>query len=190
MSLEPDLVAIVVDALAAPQDAGLDHAAGAGSAQRLRAELRAIARRWVAATAPGMAYEATSPAAAFAALGDHHGPVVLVAPDVPRLSAGHAQAVRADLEAGVGMVIGPTHDRRPYLVAFAAPDLELLEAATDHWDALTALAATRGLDVSILRAERRLVSAADARAIALDPLASSALTDELRLLRELGRTGP
>jgi CTP:molybdopterin cytidylyltransferase MocA len=179
-----DAVAVVVlDTLAAPADPGLDRAAGAGAAQDLRSETRAIARRWAARIAPGRAYEATSAAAAVAALGDHAGPVVLVAPDVPALGDAHAADVLADLRAGAGVIVGSAHDGRPYLVAFADAPPAVLERAGDGWEALMAAAAERGLSVAMIRHERRLVSAGDARALALDPLAPPALVARLGRLR-------
>ena len=94
------LAAVVLDALGAPPDPELDRAVGPGAAQRLRRELRDVARRWAAALAPGHAFEATSGAAAAIALDGHEGPVVLVAPDIPALGPAHARSVLDDLEAG------------------------------------------------------------------------------------------
>ena len=184
------LAAVVLDALGAPPDPGLDRAVGPGAAQRLRRELRLVARSWAAALAPGQAFEATSPAAAAIAVADHAGPVVLLAPDIPALGPAHARAVLDDLAAGTGLSVGSAHDGRPYLVALAGPDRLLLERVADGWEALMGLAAERGLDVAMLRPERRLVSAGDARALALDPLAPAALVAQLGNLRPLRRQTP
>jgi len=176
------LAAVVLDALGAPPDPELDRAVGPGAAQRLRAELRAMARRWVAELAPGNAFEATSPAAAAIALHDHDGAVVLVAPDVPGLAAEHARSVLDDLAQGVQLAVGSAHDARPYLVALARADADVIERAADGWEALMALAAERDLKLAMLRPERRLVSPADARALVMDPLAPAALLEQLGAL--------
>ena len=176
------LAAVVLDALGAPPDPELDRAVGPGAAQRLRAELRAMARRWVAELAPGNAFEATSPAAAAIALHDHDGAVVLVAPDVPGLAAEHARSVLDDLAQGVQLAVGSAHDARPYLVALARADADVIERAADGWEALMALAAERELKLAMLRPERRLASPADARALAMDPLAPAALLEQLSAL--------
>ena len=179
--MEP--AAVVLDALAAPPAPGLDTAVGAGAAQRLRRELRAIARRWVASLAPGRAFEANSAGAAVVALDGHVGPVVLVAPDIPGLAGAHADAVLADLGDGIALTVGAAHDGRPYLVALAANDPELIELAGGSLEALFRAAAERDLAMSMIRHERRLASAADARALALDPLSPPALVAQLGRLR-------
>lgn len=186
--MDRDLAAVVLDTLAAPRDPELDRAVGPGAAQRLRAELRALARRWVAATAPGRAFEATTPGAASLALHDHAGPVVLVAPDVPWLAEAHTRLVRDELAAGAGIVVGASHDASPYLLAFATADPELVELAGGPLERLTAVAVERELEVAIARHERRLAGAADARALALDPLAPPELVAQLGNLRGLRRT--
>jgi hypothetical protein len=175
--------AVVLDALAAPADAGLDAAVGAGAVQRLRRELRAIARRWAAEIAPDRAFEANTPSAALAALDGHAGPVVLVSPDVPALSGAHADAVLADLGDGIELVVGAAHDARPYLVALATGETELIELTGGALEALFRAAAERQLSMSMIRHERRLASAADARALALDPLSPPALVAQLGRLR-------
>ncbi len=176
------LAAVVLDALGAPPDPELDRAVGPGAAQRLRAELRAVARRWVAELAPGSAFEATSPAAAVIALDGHDGPVVLVAPDIPALGPEHARSVLDDLAEGTQLAVGSAHDALPYLIALATADSDLIERAAEGWEELMALAAERSLAVAMLRPERRLVSPADARALALDPLAPPALIAQLGAL--------
>lgn len=178
---------VVLDALAAPADAELDRAVGPGAAQRLRRELRAIARRWAAAVAPGRAFEATTPAAALIALEGHAGPVILVAPDIAALGPEHARATLDDLDSGIGLVVGAAHDARPYLVAVGAFDETLIAAAGGDFETLMGLAAQRGLTLAMIRHERRLAGAADARALALDPLAPDVLVAELGYLGDLRR---
>ena len=173
------LAAVVLDALGAPPDPDLDRVVGPGAAQRVRAELRAIARRWVAELAPGTAFEATSAAAAAMALHDHEGAVVLVAPDIPGLGPEHARSVLDDLAQGTQLAVGSAHDARPYLVVLASADPDLIERSGDGWEALMALAAERRLTLAMLRPERRLVSPADARSLTLDPLAPTVLLQAL-----------
>lgn len=182
------LAAVVLDTLAAPHDPELDRVVGPGAAQRLRAELRAVARRWVALTAPDRAFEATTPGAALMALRDHAGPLVLVAPDIPALGPAHTELVRDDLAGGSGVVVGATHDGTPYLLAFAATDPDLVELAGASFEELMAAAHERGLGLAAARHERRLATAADARALAIDPLAPPALVAQLGNLRGLRTT--
>jgi hypothetical protein len=184
------LAAVVLDALGAPLDLGLDRAIGAGAAKRLRRELRAVARRWVAALAPGNAFEATTAAAAQIALDGQAGPVVLVAPDIPALGPAHARAILDDLAGGTALVVGAAHDSRPYVVALATADDALITLAADGWEALMAAASERALAVAMLRPERRLASAGDARALALDPLAPPLLLAQLGDLRPDRRSAP
>lgn len=184
------LAAVVLDALAAPLDPELDHAVGPGAARRLRRELRAVARRWAAALAPGHAFEATCADAAVLALEGHAGPTVLVAPDIPTLGPAHARAVLDELDAGTGLAIGRAHDGLPYLVVVAGAEPGLLALLAGGWEALTAAASERGLELAMLRAERRLARPGDARALALDPLAPAALVEQLGNLRPHHSRGP
>ncbi len=174
---------VVLDSLAAPYDPGLDAAVGPGAAQRLRRELRAIARRWAASVAPDRSFEATSADAALLALDGHGGPVLLVAPDVPWLADVHASAALGDLRDGVGVVVGSGHDARPFIVGLAAPDPALVSLAHGPLEQIFAHVRERDLAISMLRHERRLTTASDARALALDPLAPAALIAELGGLR-------
>jgi len=161
--------AVVLGALSAAPDPALDELLGAQAAAIVRREIEATARRWAAAAAPGRAFEATTVAAAVAALEDHAGPLLLVASDVPGLDAGLAQAALDDLEAGVGISVGPTTDGSPYLVAL--PDTDPQRLALVELDREALFAAVVGLEggMGMLRAERRLVTPADARAHAADP---------------------
>lgn len=171
------VAAVVAGALAAPHDPDLDALLGAGGAQALRAALAARARRWAAAVAPGMAFEATSLAAAAAALHDHAGPAILAAPDVPRLDAALAADALSDVgEGDCDLAVGAAHDGRPYVVAVRSVallhDLDLGAA----WPAVPG---AEDLRFGLLRSERRLASAADVRALALDPLAPDDLRPHL-----------
>jgi hypothetical protein len=173
--------AVIVGALGAPRDPELERLLGDGGARRLRAVLAARARRWAAEAAPGQAFEASTVAAAQAALHDHRGPVLLAAPDVPGLDATLACAALADLAAGCDVAVGVTHDARPYVIAAPSADSDFLElvGASFAGGVLTAFA-ERGLTLGMLRHERRLATAADARALAIDPLAPPDLAALLR----------
>jgi hypothetical protein len=147
----------------------------------LRAELAARARRWAAAVAPGRAFEAATVDAAVAALHSHDGPALFAAPDVPALGERIARDALDDLAAGVDVAVGVAHDARPYIVAVPRVDPALLEVveASFAGGVLTAIA-QRGLIFGMLRHERRLASPADARALALDPLAPTDLAALVR----------
>jgi hypothetical protein len=113
-----------------------------------------------------------------ATLHDHHGPVLLVGPDVPRLDDALAAAALGDLAAGNTFSFAPATDGRPFLLAVARADaahLALLGPRDRHRDELFALAAELGGEIGMLRSERRLVTAADARSLAIDPLAPATL---------------
>jgi len=134
---------VIVAALGAPQDPQLDRLLGADGARQLREELAARARRWAAAAAPGRAFEATTLAAAL-----------------------------EDLAVGCDVVVGVTHDARPYLIAVPDIDSELVDLVEGSFGGgVLAAFAERGLSLGMVRHERRLASAADARALAIDPLA-------------------
>jgi hypothetical protein len=173
--------AVIVGALGAPSDPGLDRLLGEDGARKLRAALAVRARRWAQATAPDHAFEASTMAAALAALHGRPGPVLFAAPDVPGLDASLTRAALADLVAGCDVAVGVAHDARPYVVAAPRADAELLELVEASFASgvLTAFA-ERGLVLGMLRHERRLASAADARALAIDPLAPPDLADLLR----------
>jgi hypothetical protein len=129
------------------------------------------ARRWAAAVAPDRAFEATSVDAAAAAVHGHAGPLLLAAPDVPALDVDTAQQALADLAAGCDVVIGVAHDALPYLVAVPRPDDDLIAlAAVGFAGGVLQAFSERGLTLGMLAHHRRLASAADARAFALDPL--------------------
>jgi hypothetical protein len=172
---------VIVGALAAPHDPELEALLGAEVLGRLRGELAARARRWAAAVAPGHAFEATSLDAAMAALHGHAGPVLLAAPDVPGLDPTLAGAALADLAHGCDLAIGVTHDARPFVIAAPRPDADLLELGfAPLAGGLPTTFAERGLTFGMLRHERRLATAADARALAIDPRAPLELASLLR----------
>jgi hypothetical protein len=179
---------VIVAALGAPPDAELDRLLGADGARELRGELAARARRWAAAAAPGHAFEASTLAAARAALHGHVGPVLLAAPDVPGLDARTAADALEDLAAGCDVVVGVTHDARPYLIGIPDVDSELAELVEGSFGGgVLAAFAERGLSLGMIRHERRLASAADARALVIDPVAPP---DLAALLRERLREPP
>jgi hypothetical protein len=143
--------------------------------------MRARARRWAAAVAPGRAYEATSTHAAAAAVHRHAGPVLLAAPDVPALDVAVARVAMDDLAAGCDIVIGVAHDALPYLVALPRFDDQLVEVAVAGFtEGILPAFGERGLTLGMLAHHRRLVTASDARAFALDPLTPPDLAALLR----------
>lgn len=98
------------------------------------------------------------------------GPVILVAPDVPALGVAHRDAIRADLAAGVLLSSAATGDGTPFLMVLSSADDELLALATAPFNELVATALQRGGELGMLRAERRLASVGDGRALLADPL--------------------
>ena len=175
------MAAVIVGSLAAPHDPALDELLGADGARALRAELAARARRWAAEIAPGRAFEATTLGAAEAALTGHAGPVLLAAPDVPALDQRLARAALEDLAAGCDIALGAAHDARPYILAVPRPDPELLAIVERSLEGgILGAFAERGVTLGMLRHERRLASAADARALAIDPLAPPELAALVR----------
>lgn len=173
------VAAIVLYALAAPRDDGLEGLLGAERAGALRDDLALGARRWAARVAPDLAFEATTVGAAGMALHDHEGPVLLVAPDVPRLDEGLAEAALADLADGAIVVLAPTADGSPYLVAVPSAAPEVLERVGRSFDGFADDPGLTESGVGMLRSERRLVSADDARAYAADPCADPELLRHL-----------
>jgi glycosyltransferase A (GT-A) superfamily protein (DUF2064 family) len=103
------------------------------------------------------------------------GPVILVAPDVPALADHHLAAARDDLAAGVLLSSAATGDGSPFLVVLSTGDPELLAAVGASFNDVLGLAAARGGELGMIRAERRLTTLADARALAVDPLTPAAL---------------
>lgn len=176
----PAPAAIVLDALAAPEDPALVEFLGAERAARLRSVMCARARRWAARVAPEIAFEATSTGAVTAALEGHAGPVVLAAPDVPGLTVELARAALVDLEEGVALSLAQATDGVPFLLALPSVDEELLELVGAHRDKFFEVLVARGGGLGMLRAERRLVSPADVVALAADPCAPEEILEVLR----------
>lgn len=177
-------------ALGEPAEAGLDPAP--------RDVVAAMAGRWaVAVAAPGLAFVSDRvpaalvegaapfaepgreelPGAVRAALADHDGPVLLAAPDVPKLDRRLADAALGDLAAGCAVSFAPANDGKAYLVALRSPEPRLLDmvAGRDHRDQLLAAAIELGGEVGLLSSERRLATRGDARALAIDPLTPAEL---------------
>ena len=117
---------------------------------------------------------------AAAALAEHAGPLLLVAPDVPGLLVEHATAAIGDLAEGAEVVFAPTSDGSPFLLALPRVDSALFDRLAEGFGALTQAAAERGGGIGMLGSERRLVSVADAHALAADPSAPEALVRHLR----------
>ena len=156
---------MVVDALGAPADPGLAELLGAERAARVGDALRDRARRWAAAVA----------------VHGHTGPLLLAAPDVPALDVAVARVALEDLAAGCDIVLGVAHDALPYLVAMPRPDDELIAlAASGFTGGVLQTFGDRGLTLGMLAHHRRLVTAGDARAFALDPLTPPDLAALLR----------
>jgi hypothetical protein len=111
------------------------------------------------------------------ALSGHTGPVVLVAPDVPGLDTALAEAILGDLGDGCTVIVGAAHDTRPYVIALRRATPDGLALATGVLEGGVIGAAARaaeglpgGLLLGLLRSERRCATAADAQALACDPL--------------------
>jgi hypothetical protein len=168
---------VVLDALAAAPDDSLEAALGPARARRLRTAVLERTLRWAAGLAgDGVHHEADVPAAT-EALAGHTGPVVLVAPDVAGLDTALAEAIVADLADGCTAIVGAAHDARPYVLALPQATAEGLALATGALEGGVLGAAARaaegrpgGLLIGLLRSERRCATAADARALACDPL--------------------
>ena len=174
---------VVLDALCAAPDDSLEALLGPVRAGRLRAALLERTLRWAAAAASAGVHHVADVRAATGALSGHTGPVVLVAHDVPGLDEALAEAVVADLADGCTAIIGAAHDARPYIVALPRATPEGLALAAGALEGGVIGAAARaaegvpgGLLIGLLRSERRLATADDARALALDPLAPPELT--------------
>jgi hypothetical protein len=131
--------------------------------------------------APGRCFEATSLGAAQAALHGHDGPVLLAAPDVPALDQRVAREALDDLAAGCDLSLGAAHDARPYILAVRRPDPGLLALVERSLDGgILGAFAEGGVTLGMLRHERRLASAGDVRALAIDPLTPADLAALLR----------
>jgi 2-phospho-L-lactate guanylyltransferase (CobY/MobA/RfbA family) len=162
---------VVLDALAAPAEPALRAWLGPDADDALRAALREHALDWARAAGDGAEPLQLATAAELpAAVADHAGPVILVAPDVPALSAVHLTALRDDLGDGVLLSSGATGDGTPFLIALSHPQPELLALVGASFNDVLATAARLGGALGMLRAERRLSSVGDARALQADPM--------------------
>jgi glycosyltransferase A (GT-A) superfamily protein (DUF2064 family) len=120
--------------------------------------------------------EPSAAAAMAAAFERHGGPLLVARTDLPRLSPAHAAAALLDLTEGGDVSFGPTMDGGWYLAAMADPRPELLALSDEVWEGPVVMARTLevaqrlGLEIGLLRMERRLASAVDVAAYAADPL--------------------
>jgi Uncharacterized protein conserved in bacteria (DUF2064) len=153
---------------------------GADRAAALRAHLAERALAWASDHAPTLHAPVADGTAAVEALHGHAGPVLLVASDVPGLDDRLAEAALADLAHGAQLAMAPATDGRPFLVALARADVDLVLAAANGLPDRQAGAQLAGGEFGLLRSERRLVTAGDARAFAADPLTPPDLSALLR----------
>jgi 2-phospho-L-lactate guanylyltransferase (CobY/MobA/RfbA family) len=180
-------LAIVLDALAAPAEPALRAWLGPDADDALRAALREHALDWARAAGDGAEPRQLATAAELpAAVAGHDGPVILVAPDVPALSAVHLAAVRDDLADGVLLSSAATGDGTPFLVALSHPEPELLALVGASFNDVLTTAARLGGTLGMVRAERRLSSVGDARALLADPITPPDLRALLTPPTELG----
>jgi hypothetical protein len=164
-------LAVVLDALAAPTEPALRAWLGPEGDDGLRAALREHALDWARAAGNGAEPLQLATAAELPnAVAGHDGPVLLVAPDVPALSAVHLAAVCDDLADGVLLSSAATGDGTPFLIALSHPEPELLALVGASFNDVLATAARLGGALGMLRAERRLSSVGDARALLADPI--------------------
>jgi hypothetical protein len=168
---EPTPLAVVLDALAAPTEPALRAWLGADADDALRAALREHALDWARTAGAGVEPLQLATAAELpAVVAGHGGPVLLIAPDVPALSAVHLAAVRDDLADGVLLSSAATGDGTPFLIALSHAQPELLALVGAPFNEILATAARLGGTLGMLRAERRLSSVADAHALQADPI--------------------
>lgn len=123
------------------------------------------------------------------ALADHPGPVLLVAPDVPRLDAALADAALSDVTGDSVFSFAPATEGKPFLVALqrATPEaLALIGSRERTREEVFARAMALGGEVGMLRSERRVVTPADAASLALDPIVPASLRE--LAARASGRT--
>jgi hypothetical protein len=171
-------------ALAAPGEAmaaspGEAAAAPSGEPTVAASELPPPDRRLTSAGDPDGAGAMDAAAHVFAA---GHAPVLLATPHCPTLGPAHGTAALDDLRNGCDLAIGPLFGGGWYLIGLARPIAALADLPADSWhnpDVMAlAIAAAHGagLEIGLLRPERRLATPADMRAARVDPL----VPDEVR----------
>jgi hypothetical protein len=138
------------------------------------------AAHWAKAHGPALHAVVADGDEAAAALDGHVGPVLLVASDVPGLDDRLAHAALADIAHGAALAMAPATDGRPFLLALARADPDLVRAAADGLPDRQAAAELVVGEFGLLRSERRLVTPGDARAFAADPLTPPELAALLR----------
>lgn len=113
-------------------------------------------------------------------------PLLVVWPDLARLTDDHAAAALDDLRVGCDVVLGPVFDGGLYLIGVARPIPSLFSLPERAWRSselvtvAVAAAHENGLNIGLLRAERALHRPADARAALADPLLPADLARVLR----------
>jgi hypothetical protein len=164
----------VLGALAEPPDPALDAALGARRADALRAAVRARVAAVAEAVADRVLVAETLPD-----LDGHDGPLLLLAPDVPRIDVALVAAALRDLDEGCAIALSSGFEARACLVALPRPDARLLELVCGGGEraAIVGLVESAGDagEVGFLRHERRLVTPGDAAALAADPLTDTEL---------------
>ena len=161
----------------------LDALLGPERGAELLGLLAAQTERWAREVAPGAVHRAGDGEPLSEAVGRaftvDQGALLVVWPLLPQLRPEHASGALDDLGSGADVVLGPIIDGGLYLLGLRRPVPELLAFPEERWqdpDVMTlgfAAARDADLEVGILRAERALRSAADARAALADPLLPS-----------------
>jgi hypothetical protein len=178
------IAAVVLEALAGDRDPELRVRLGPEIDDHVRGLLRERALEWARRAGGGAAPLEARTAGELPGLLDRHaGPVVVVGPDVPGLSAHHLDAALDDLANGVLLSSAPTSDGTPFVVALARPEPDLLPLVGAPFEEVAAAALKLGGELGMLRAERRLATLADARALRADPMAPPELRAALAGLR-------
>ncbi|HEV2815553.1 MAG TPA: TIGR04282 family arsenosugar biosynthesis glycosyltransferase [Solirubrobacteraceae bacterium] len=126
-------------------------------------------------------------AAAFrGVLSEHPGPALLVGVDTPQLGPAHADAALDDLRDGIDVTVGPASDGGYYLIGLREPHDAVFALPSELWGGSQVLVRTleaasiAGLSIAMLRAERDLDDADDARAMLADPLTAPDIVAALR----------
>ncbi len=177
----PRVLAVVLGCLAEPPDPALGAALGEERAARLRAAVAGHVRRVAEEVADVVAeFDTLPPDDELAALAGAPAPrLLLLAPDVPSLDVPLVREALRDLDEGCAIALSSGHEARACLVALATPERRLLDLVSAGGDrrAIVELveSAAHAGEVGFLRHERRLVTPADAAALAADPMAEPEL---------------